>query len=111
MWDEAHLHRKKTACHAFGGEGLRNCVEAGVDTVEHAIDLDEATADMMKQKGMYLELPAYHYYTSDYLPRDLKATGGKYTLAAMRERSGRLAVSQDFVRHRSGTVSPRKPSR
>jgi imidazolonepropionase-like amidohydrolase len=41
--DEAHRHGKKAACHAFGGEGLRNCVEAGADTIEHAIDLDEAT--------------------------------------------------------------------
>jgi len=25
--DEAHRHGKKAACHAFGGEGLRNCVK------------------------------------------------------------------------------------
>ncbi len=92
--DEAHRHGKRAACHAFGGEGLRNCVEAGVDTVEHAIELDEATADMMRQKGIFLELTAYHYSTSDYVPKDLKATGGKYTLAAMREKSGRLAISR-----------------
>ena len=49
--DEAHRHKKKAACHAFGGEGLRNCVNAGVDTVEHAIELDDATADQMKKKG------------------------------------------------------------
>src|SRR6266478_8693255 len=45
---EAHRHGKKAACHAFGGEGLRNCVEAGADTIEHAIELDEATADLIK---------------------------------------------------------------
>ena len=92
--DEAHRHGKKTACHAFGGEGLRNCVEAGSDTIEHAIELDEATADMIKQKGLYLELTAYHYSTSDYVPKDLKNTGGKYTLAALREKSGRLAIAR-----------------
>src|SRR5229473_2108358 len=27
--EEAHRHGRKAACHAFGGEGLRNCVEAG----------------------------------------------------------------------------------
>src|SRR6202021_2848318 len=41
--DEAHRHGKKTACHAFGGEGLRFCVEAGADTIEHAIEPDGAT--------------------------------------------------------------------
>src|ERR1700731_110473 len=75
--DEAHRHGKKAACHAFGGEGLRNCIEAGVDTIEHAIELDDATADEMKRKGIYLELTAYHYSLSDYTLRDAKATGCK----------------------------------
>jgi len=92
--DEAQRHGKKTACHAFGGEGLRNCIEAGVDTIEHAIELDEATADLMKKKGIYLELTAYHYSMSDYTQRDAKATGGKYSLQALREKSGRLAIAR-----------------
>jgi len=92
--DEAHRHKKKAACHAFGGEGLRNCVNAGADTIEHAIELDEATADLMKKKGIYLELTAYHYSLSDYSIRDAKATGGKNSLAALREKSGRLAISR-----------------
>jgi imidazolonepropionase-like amidohydrolase len=92
--DEAHRHGKKAACHAFGGEGLRNCVEAGSDTIEHAIELDEATADLIKKKGLYLELTAYHYSLADYTVRDAKATGGKYSLEALREKSGRLAVSR-----------------
>ena len=92
--DEAHRHGKKAACHAFGGEGLRNCVDAGADTIEHAIELDEATADLMKKKGIYLELTAYHYSLSDYTIKDAKATGGKYSLEALREKSGRLAISR-----------------
>jgi imidazolonepropionase-like amidohydrolase len=92
--DEAHRHGKKAACHAFGGEGLRNCVQAGADTIEHALDLDDATADVMKKKGLYLELTAYHYSLSEYALRDAKQTGGKYSLEAMREKSGRLAISR-----------------
>jgi len=92
--DEAHRHDKKVACHAFGGEGLRNCIEAGVDTIEHAIDLDESTADLIKKKGIYLELTAYHYSLSEYTEKDAKSTGGKYSLEAMRERSGRLAIAR-----------------
>jgi imidazolonepropionase-like amidohydrolase len=92
--NEAHRHGKKAACHAFGGEGLRNCVEAGVDTVEHAIELDEATADLMRKRGIYLELTAYHYSLSEYTARDAKSTGGKYSLEALREKSGRLAISR-----------------
>src|SRR6267142_1752362 len=81
--DEAHRHEKKVACHAFGGEGLRNCIEAGADTIEHAIDLDESAADLIKKKGIYLELTAYHYSLSDYTGRDAKSTGGKYSLENM----------------------------
>lgn len=92
--DEAHRHGKKAACHAFGGEGLRNCVDAGADTIEHAIELDEATAEQMKKKGLYLELTAYHYSLSDYTMRDAKSTGGKYSLQELREKSGRLAISR-----------------
>ena len=92
--DEAHRHHKKVACHAFGGEGLRNCIEACVDTIEHAIELDDALADTIKRKGIYLELTAYHYSLSDYTEKDAKATGGKYSLEAMREKSGRLAISR-----------------
>ena len=69
-------------------------MEAGVDTIEHAIELDEATADLIKKKGIYLELTAYHYSLSDYTARDAKSTGGKYSLQALREKSGRLAVSR-----------------
>src|SRR5215471_17420484 len=92
--DEAHRHGRKAACHAFGGEGLRNCVQAGADTIEHAIELDETTADLMKKKGLYLELTAYHYSLSEYTLRDAKSSGGKYSLEAMREKSGRLAISR-----------------
>jgi imidazolonepropionase-like amidohydrolase len=92
--DEAHRHGKKAACHAFGGEGLRNCVEAGADTIEHAIELDEATADQIKKKGIYLEFTAYHYSLSEYAAKDAKATGGKYSLEAMREKSGKLAIAR-----------------
>lgn len=92
--DEAHRHKKKAACHAFGGEGLRNCIDAGVDTIEHALELDEAEVDQIKKKGIYLELTAYHYSLSDYAIRDAKATGGKNSLAALREKSGRLAIAR-----------------
>ena len=92
--DEAHRHGKKAACHAFGGEGLRNCVEAGADTIEHAIELDETTAEQIKKKGIFMELTAYHYSLSDYTARDAKSTGGKYSLQALREKSGRLAISK-----------------
>ena len=94
--DEAHRHGMKVACHAFGGEGLQNCVQAEStgDTVEHAFQLDEQTADIILRKGLYLIMTAALRYTNDYLPMELKATGGKNSVAAAGEKSGRLAISK-----------------
>jgi imidazolonepropionase-like amidohydrolase len=92
--DEAHRHGVKVACHAFAGQGVRDCVDAGVETIEHALDMDQAMADQFVQKHIVLELTAYHYSTTDYLEKDLKATGGKNSLAAMREKSGRIAIAR-----------------
>ena len=49
--DEAHKKGRKVSCHAFGGEGLRNCINAGVDSIEHGVDLDDAEIKLMMQKG------------------------------------------------------------
>src|SRR5437588_794886 len=52
--DEAHRKGHKVSCHAFGGEGLRNCLNAGVDSIEHDVLLEECDITMMVEKGVYL---------------------------------------------------------
>ncbi len=54
--DEAHRRGLKTTCHAYGGEGLRNCLAAGVDLPMHvtvgvtnAVGLDDETIRLFKQ--------------------------------------------------------------
>ena len=51
---EAHKLRKKIATHAEGLLGTKNCIKAGVDTIEHGIELDDEAIEMMKDKGTYL---------------------------------------------------------
>ncbi len=51
---EAHKSGKKTATHAQGIQGIKNAVQAGIDSVEHGVYLDGETADMMVAKGTYL---------------------------------------------------------
>jgi imidazolonepropionase-like amidohydrolase len=53
--DEAHRRGLKVACHAYGGEGLRNCLAAGVDLPIHVIvgvtgaeGLDDETIRLFK---------------------------------------------------------------
>ncbi|MCF1615774.1 metal-dependent hydrolase family protein [Tetragenococcus koreensis] len=52
--EEAH-HKGRTAnAHAQGTVGIQNALRAGVDSVEHAVYLDDETIDMFLQKGTYI---------------------------------------------------------
>ena len=48
--DETHRLGKKAACHVYGGEGQKNAILAGCDTIEHAFGLDREQANMMVAK-------------------------------------------------------------
>ena len=89
--DEAHRQGVKVACHAYGGPGLHNCIEAGVDSIEHGLDLDEEALRQMVAKGIYY-VPTLYVY--EFEPQeDLEATGGKTSRARIHEASFRRAVA------------------
>jgi imidazolonepropionase-like amidohydrolase len=52
--DEAHRLGRKVAAHAYGGEGVKDAIEAGVDSIEHGAYLSEEDVRMMVQRGTYL---------------------------------------------------------
>ena len=52
--DEAHRLGKPVAVHAHALAGIRQAVECGADTIEHGTHLDEATARLMAQRGVFL---------------------------------------------------------
>ncbi len=61
---EAHKYGMKVLTHTFGVEAIRNCIEAGVDSVDHGSGLTEELAVQMKEKGIHL-VPTFgpgHYY-------------------------------------------------
>jgi imidazolonepropionase-like amidohydrolase len=60
----AHQFGKKIAIHSYGPDGARDAVRAGVDSVEHATDMDEATISEMAQRGVFYEPTIDHnrYY-------------------------------------------------
>ena len=81
--DETHRLGHKTACHVFGGEGLKNAIAAGCDTVEHAFALDPGLAKQMVAKGLFYD-PTLQRYLEPYMDdNDDKATGGKYRMTAI----------------------------
>jgi imidazolonepropionase-like amidohydrolase len=81
--DEAHRHHRRVASHAYGGQGLRDSVIAGVDTIEHGQALDESEFTMMIQKGIYWDVTGYRYSLPELAARDRKETSGKYDLPSI----------------------------
>ena len=88
--DEAHKKGRKVSCHAFGGEGLRNCLNAGVESIEHGVELEDADIKLMAQKGIYLVPTLYHYQLDR--ERDMKKYAG-HSIAEVSEPSFRRALA------------------
>jgi imidazolonepropionase-like amidohydrolase len=91
--DEAHRHHRKVASHAYGGDGLKYSVMAGVDTIEHGQALDESEMSMMNQKGLYWDVTGYRYSMPEIVERDHKATGGKYDLPSIFAKTFQMGLS------------------
>ncbi|MGC2198238.1 MAG: amidohydrolase family protein [Terriglobales bacterium] len=88
--EEAHDKGHKVSCHAFGGKGLRNCLVAGVDTIEHAVQLSDDDIQQFKSKGIYLVPTLYHYQLER--EHDVKKYGG-HSVAEVSEPNFRRAVA------------------
>ena len=88
--EETHDRGHKVSCHAFGGKGLRNCLAAGVDTVEHAVELSDEDIQQFKAKGIYMIPTLYHYQLDR--EHDVKKYGG-HSVAEVSEPSFRRAVA------------------
>lgn len=58
--DEAHMRGLKVASHAHGTQGIKNAIEAGVDTIEHASYLDDEAIRMAKRNDVYLSMDIYN---------------------------------------------------
>ncbi len=102
--DEAHRRGLRVACHAYGGEGLRNCLEAGVDMPMHVIvgvtgaqGLDDETIRLFK-KPLWdgTQRPVMQTLwdlIGDLEVRDLKASGGRTTRFRLTEFSFKRLVA------------------
>jgi imidazolonepropionase-like amidohydrolase len=89
--DEAHRLGKKTGCHVYGGEGQKNAILAGCDTIEHAFGLDQAQATMMVAKKLFYD-PTLQRYIEPYMDdNDAKSTGGKYRMVPIFEHAVNMA--------------------
>ncbi|MGH8496542.1 MAG: metal-dependent hydrolase family protein [Gammaproteobacteria bacterium] len=57
--DEARKRGQHVAAHAHGLEAIRNAVLAGVRSIEHGSYLDEETAKLMAERGVFLVPDVY----------------------------------------------------
>lgn len=69
--EEAHRHGRKVAAHAHGTLSIKEAIEGGVDSVEHASFIDADGIALAKKHGTYLVMDIYN---DDYiLSEGLKA--------------------------------------
>jgi len=61
--EEAHSKHMTVAAHAQGNQGIQNALDAGVDSIEHGIYIDEHQADFMRDHNVYL-VPTLNACTS-----------------------------------------------
>ena len=52
--EEAHRVGKKVAAHCIGGEGLNQCIEQGVDIIEHAYYATDAQIESLLKKDRWV---------------------------------------------------------
>ncbi len=52
--DEAQRAGKRVAAHAHGAAGMKNAINAGVRSIEHATLLDDESGTLMKRYGVYM---------------------------------------------------------
>ena len=91
--DETHRLGHKTACHVFGGEGLKNAITAGCDTIEHGFGLNQEQVNTMVAKGLAFD-PTIVRYTEPYMDdNDNRSTGGKYRMIPIFEKAVTMAAA------------------
>ena len=90
--DEARLKGIKVACHAYDGPGLHDCIDAGVASIEHGIELDDEAIRTMVAKGTYL-VPTLQVYCCALEKADLAMSGGKTSRMAIHKASFEKALA------------------
>ena len=101
--DETHRLGKKAGCHVYGGEGQKNAIVAGCDTIEHGFGLDQEQVNMMVAKGLYYD-PTGIRYTEPYIDdNDAKSTGGKYRIIPIFEKAASMAAATKGIKVMMGS--------
>ncbi|MHB8631455.1 MAG: amidohydrolase family protein [Candidatus Limnocylindria bacterium] len=112
MTDAVHARGARVACHSGYLDGARVAAAAGVDSIEHGMELDDDVARTMKQNGVTLTstLSVFaswetfarttaidRFTSSESAKRIAKRKEGAYAAVAAAKRAGvRIATGSDF---------------
>jgi len=96
--DETHKLGHKAGCHVYGGEGQRNAIVAGCDTIEHGFGLDQEQVNLMVSKNLAYD-PTLIRYTEPYMDdTDAKSTGNKYRIIPIFEKAATMAAATKGIK-------------
>jgi len=70
---EAAKAGRKTCAHAHGATSIKDCLRAGIDTIEHASFLDAEAIDLLLERGAFI-VPTFSIYYK------MKETGAEHDL-------------------------------
>lgn len=70
--EEAHSYGMQVASHAHGATGIKNAINAGVDTIEHASFIDDEGIRLAKRNGTALVMDIY---VTEYILGEGEAAG------------------------------------
>jgi len=91
--DETHRLGHKTGCHVYGGEGQKNSIVAGCDTIEHAFGLSQEEANLIVSKHLFYDPTVVRYTEPNMDDTDARTTGGKYRIIPIFEHAVSMAIA------------------
>ncbi|MEZ5654079.1 MAG: amidohydrolase family protein [Burkholderiaceae bacterium] len=107
--EEAHAFGRYVCAHAYTPEAITRAAHAGVRTIEHGNLIDDASAELMAEKGMYLVANLVTYYemreraaefgmSADMLAKnDLVIDGGIRSLEICKRHGVKVAYGTDLL--------------
>jgi imidazolonepropionase-like amidohydrolase len=87
----------------YGGEGQKNAIIAGCDTIEHGFGLNQEEINTMAAKGLCYD-PTLVRYMEPYMDDvDAKNTGGRFRIIPIFEKAARLAAATKGIQVMMGS--------
>ena len=90
--DESHRLGLKVACHAYAGEGMTSCINAGVDAPNHLLGLDDAGVRVLLEKRLPLVATLDDLIALE--EEDMHATANRNSRMKMMEQAFRKALAR-----------------